>query len=138
MVQVLYFQSFIVGVVIASIRCDTAWEEREMVRSCLNGAENRTAKPVERAVILSDNGVLHGPLPTTGAEGVFNLPTTLKGSECALILQTLQAVGWVIGRAKGPAARLGLKRTTLINRMSRMGISRPPFQSRHDVIGSAA
>ncbi len=93
---------------------------------------------IERAVILSNNGVLHDPLPTTGAVGVFNLPTTPKGSERALILQTLQAVGWVIGGAKGAAARLGLKRTTLISRMSKMGISRPPFQSRHDVIGSAA
>jgi formate hydrogenlyase transcriptional activator len=90
---------------------------------------------IERAVILSNNGVLHDPLPTTGAVG---LPTTLKDSERALILQTLQAVGWVIGGAKGAAARLGLKRTTLISRMSRMGISRPPFQSRHDVIGSEA
>jgi hypothetical protein len=44
----------------------------------------------------------------------------------------------VIGGAKGAAARLGLKRTTLISRMSRMGISRPPFESRHDVIRSAA
>jgi formate hydrogenlyase transcriptional activator len=82
---------------------------------------------MERAVILSNNGVLHDPLPTTGAVGVLDLPTTLKDSERALILQTLQAVGWVIGGAKGAAARLGLKRTTLINRMSRMGISRPPF-----------
>jgi hypothetical protein len=55
-----------------------------------------------------------------------------------LILQTLQAVGWVIGGTKGAAARLGLKRTTLISRMSRMGISKPPFQCRHDVIRSAA
>jgi formate hydrogenlyase transcriptional activator len=93
---------------------------------------------IERAVILSNNGVLHDPLPTTGAVGVLSLPTTPKDSERALILQTLQAVGWVIGGAKGAAARLGLKRTTLISRMSRMGISRPPFQSRHDVIGSAA
>jgi formate hydrogenlyase transcriptional activator len=93
---------------------------------------------IERAVILSNNGVLHDPLPRTGAVGVFNLTTNLKDSERALILQTLQAVGWVIGGAKGAAARLGLKRTTLISRMSRMGISRPPFQSRHDVIRSAA
>src|SRR5580700_6035611 len=83
---------------------------------------------IERAVILSNNGVLHDPLPTTGAVGVFNLPTTLKDSERALILQTLQTVGWVIGGAKGAAARLGLKRTTLLNRMSRMGISRPSFR----------
>jgi formate hydrogenlyase transcriptional activator len=87
---------------------------------------------IERAVILSNNGVLHDPLPTTGAVGVLSLPTTQKDSERALILQTLQAVGWVIGGANGAAARLGLKRTTLISRMSKMGISRPPFQSRHD------
>jgi len=93
---------------------------------------------IERAVILSNNGVLHDPLPTTRDVSVFNLPTTLKDSERALILQTLQAVGWVIGGVKGAAARLGLKRTTLIYRMSRMGISRPPLQGRHDVIGSAA
>ena len=90
---------------------------------------------IERAVILSNNGVLHDPLPTMSAVGVLSLPTTLKDSERALILQTLQAVGWVIGGAKGAAVRLGLKRTTLISRMSRLGISRPPFQSRHDVIG---
>src|ERR1700720_1760725 len=44
---------------------------------------------IERAVILSNNRVLHDPLPTTGAVGVFSLPTTLKDSERALILQTL-------------------------------------------------
>ena len=77
--------------------------------------------PVERAVILSNNGVLHDPLPTTGAVGVLSLPTTPKDLERALILQTLQAAGWVIGGAKGAAARLGLKRTTLINRVPRMG-----------------
>jgi formate hydrogenlyase transcriptional activator len=93
---------------------------------------------IERAVILSNNGVLHDPLPATGAVGVLSLTTTPKDSERALILHTLQAVGWVIGGAKGAAARLGLKRTTLISRMSRMGISRPPFKTRHDVIGSAA
>jgi formate hydrogenlyase transcriptional activator len=93
---------------------------------------------IERAVILSNNGVLHDPLPTTGAVGVLSLTTTPKDSERTLILHTLQAVGWVIGGAKGAAARLGLKRTTLISRMSRMGISRPPFKTRHDVIGSAA
>jgi formate hydrogenlyase transcriptional activator len=93
---------------------------------------------IERAVILSNDGVLHDPLQSTRAVGVFSPPTTLKDSERALILQTLQAVGWVIGGAKGAAARLGLKRTTLMSRMSKMGISRPPFQNRHDVMGPAA
>jgi formate hydrogenlyase transcriptional activator len=93
---------------------------------------------IERAVILSMDGVLRNPLRTTRRQGTFGPPTTLRGAERELILRTLEAVGWVIGGAKGAAARLGLKRTTLITRMSRMGISRPPFQSRHDVIGSAA
>ena len=34
--------------------------------------------PVERAVILSNNGVLHDPLPTTEAEVVFNLPNDFE------------------------------------------------------------
>jgi formate hydrogenlyase transcriptional activator len=75
-----------------------------------------------------------GPLPAKEAERVFTPSTTLMDSERALILQTLQAVGWVIGGAKGAAARLGLKRTTLMSRMSKMGISRPCFQSRQDVM----
>jgi transcriptional regulator with GAF, ATPase, and Fis domain len=57
--------------------------------------------------------------------GIFSRPTTLKDSERALILQTLQAVGWVVGGGEGAAARLGLKRTTLLSRMSKLGISRP-------------
>jgi formate hydrogenlyase transcriptional activator len=93
---------------------------------------------IERAVILSNDGVLPDLFPISEAEGVLRTPTTLKDSERAFILQTLQAVGWVIGGAKGAAARLGLKRTTLISRMSKMGISRPPLLSRQDVMGPAA
>jgi transcriptional regulator with GAF, ATPase, and Fis domain len=93
---------------------------------------------IERAVILSNDGVLLDPLPAMGSVGVFSPPTTLRDSERALILQTLQAVGWVVGGEKGAAAILGLKRTTLISRMARVGIARPPFQSRQDVMGPAA
>jgi formate hydrogenlyase transcriptional activator len=52
-------------------------------------------------------------------------PTTLQGSERALILRTLESVGWVIGGAKGAAAQLGVKRTTLLWKMKKLGISRP-------------
>jgi transcriptional regulator with GAF, ATPase, and Fis domain len=93
---------------------------------------------LERAVILSNDGVLPNPLPTRGDEDVLSAPTTLMDSERALILQTLQAVGWVVGGGKGAAARLGLKRTTLISRMSKLGISRAAFQISPDVMGTAA
>jgi transcriptional regulator of acetoin/glycerol metabolism len=82
---------------------------------------------IERAVILSNDGVLPNPLPAAGAEAVAISPgaTTLRDSERTLILNTLEALHWVIGGPKGAAARLGLKRTTLIHKMQKLGISRP-------------
>src|SRR5271169_4671391 len=69
---------------------------------------------IERAVILSNDGVLPNPLPATGTQSVTvasaaaTTPvTTLKDSERTLILRTLESVGWVIGGPKGAAARLG-------------------------------
>ena len=82
---------------------------------------------IERAVILSNDGVLLNPLPPKASEETSLFPgyTTLRDSEHSLILRTLEAVGWVIGGATGAAARLGVKRTTLINKMKKLGISRP-------------
>lgn len=82
---------------------------------------------IERAVILCSDGVLPNPLPLRASDQSSAVPgyTTLRDSEHSLILQTLELVGWVIGGPKGAAARLGLKRTTLITRMRKLGISRP-------------
>jgi transcriptional regulator with GAF, ATPase, and Fis domain len=81
---------------------------------------------IERAVILSNDGVLPNPLPAIETSGVARSPaaTTLKDSERILILRTLESVGWVIGGPKGAAAKLDLKRTTLIHKMQKLGISR--------------
>ena len=83
---------------------------------------------IERAVILADDGVLPNPLPAPGTQLLQVTPpssgTTLKDSERALILNTLQSVGWQVGGPQGAAAKLGLRRTTLINKMKRLGISR--------------
>jgi transcriptional regulator with GAF, ATPase, and Fis domain len=92
---------------------------------------------VERAVILSNEGVLPNPLLTVLAAGIREvtpspLPTTLRESERALILHTLETLGWLVGGANGAAAKLGLKRTTLINKMKKLGITRPaPQRSPH-------
>jgi transcriptional regulator with GAF, ATPase, and Fis domain len=93
---------------------------------------------IERAVILSDDGVLPNPLPTEAMGDVIISPsaTTLRDSERTLILHALEEAGWVIGGPKGAAAKLGVKRTTLIYKMQGLGISRPPLQSRQDVIGT--
>ena len=96
---------------------------------------------IERAVILSDDGVLPNPLPAGRTSAISTpaatnqAPTTLKDSERVLILQTLESVGWVIGGPKGAAARLGLKRTTLIHKMQKLGISRSSQQRSPGSIG---
>jgi transcriptional regulator with GAF, ATPase, and Fis domain len=87
---------------------------------------------IERAVILSNDGVLPNPLPTAETEQRATISpgtTTLRDSERTLILQTLEGVSWVIGGPKGAAAKLGLKRTTLIHKMQKLGIFRPSLQS---------
>jgi formate hydrogenlyase transcriptional activator len=85
---------------------------------------------IERAVILANEGVLPNPLltviPAGNKEGTLSpQPTTLRDSERILILHTLETVGWLVGGANGAAAKLGLKRTTLINKMKKLGIARP-------------
>lgn len=86
---------------------------------------------IERAMILSDDGLFHNPLPKQVAAhiGASPEPKTLKDSERDLILRTLEAAGWVIGGATGAAAKLGLKRTTLIAKMKKLGITRPKRQT---------
>src|SRR5258708_23516114 len=78
---------------------------------------------IERAVILSNNGVLPNPLPTSDKNAVTNpLPVsgknpltvtpsqgTFNDSTRALILQAFREAGWVIGGSGGAADRLRRK-----------------------------
>ena len=81
---------------------------------------------IERAVILSQGTVLtvprsefESPVPSTSS------PVTLEDAERDHILRALDETGWVIGGGGGAAARLGLKRTSLVSTMRRLGIVRP-------------
>lgn len=82
---------------------------------------------IERAVIRSNGGVLPNPLPAVENNPVTLSPEqeTLSDSTRAAILQALRAADWVVGGPGGAAARLGLKRTTLIAKMKKLGISKP-------------
>jgi len=82
---------------------------------------------IERAVILSCDGVLPNPLPSNDQETVtvVSNSTSLREVGRALILQALEAAGWMIGGPEGAAVKLGLKRTTLIYKMKKLGIVRP-------------
>ncbi len=104
---------------------------------------------IERAVILTRGTVLQIPLsePKQGAQSsVDQLSTTTANSSLASsststssastsstlesverehILRVLRETNWVIGGPTGAAARLGLNRTTLNNRLRKLGITRP-------------
>jgi transcriptional regulator with GAF, ATPase, and Fis domain len=82
---------------------------------------------IQRAVILSGDGVLPNPLPSNRLETVtvMSKSTALKEVDRALILQTLEISGWMIGGPEGAAAKLGVKRTTLLYKMKKLGIFRP-------------
>jgi formate hydrogenlyase transcriptional activator len=99
---------------------------------------------VERAVILSRDGVLPNPLHKKQTElmihslphtRTFRSSMTLEDSDRALILETLERAGWIVGGPRGAAAKLGLKRTTLLAKMRRFGILRPIPQEEISVPG---
>ena len=83
---------------------------------------------IERAVILSPQSVLRAPtseLEPLRAHAPANVPMTgLEEVERDHILRALDASNWVVGGSKGAAARLGMKRTSLVYRMQKLGITR--------------
>jgi transcriptional regulator with GAF, ATPase, and Fis domain len=79
---------------------------------------------VERAVILSNDGVLHNPLHRADVRTIASFSETLRNSERALLVETLESVGWVIAGPNGAAAKMGLARTTLLGKMKRLSVSK--------------
>jgi len=84
---------------------------------------------IERAVILSPHTVLRGPtceLEALGAqkESIVTI-TVLEEVERDHIVRALDASNWVVGGRSGAAERLGMKRTSLVYRMQKLGIRRP-------------
>jgi transcriptional regulator with GAF, ATPase, and Fis domain len=81
---------------------------------------------IERAVILSPGTVLRAPLESLIESGrcAKSERKTLQQAETEHIIMAIKEAGWVIGGPNGAARRLGLKRTTLISKMRRMGLSR--------------
>jgi len=101
---------------------------------------------VERAVIVSRDGMLPNPLhkkqtepmvPSLHHSRTFPSSMTLEDSDRALIVETLEHASWVVGGPLGAAAKLGLKRTTLLAKMRRLDISRPIDQEGTNVPGVA-
>jgi formate hydrogenlyase transcriptional activator len=84
---------------------------------------------IERAVILSPHTTLRAPTselePSHAPKQSEIILTGLAQVERDHILRALEASNWVIAGANGAAVRLGMKRTSFVYRMKKLGISRP-------------
>jgi Transcriptional regulator containing GAF, AAA-type ATPase, and DNA binding domains len=84
---------------------------------------------IERAVLLTSGNVLqlsaHEPAFTSAALPTVQAEPPLEGEdEYQQIVRILRETNGVVAGPKGAAQRLGLKRTTLLSRMKRLGIEK--------------
>src|SRR5262249_35901711 len=95
---------------------------RRFVSHCWPGNIRELQNFIERAVILTPGSVLQvqlselrqsSPVPSTTVN-------TLQDVQRQHILEALRETSAVIGGEKGAAARLGLKRSTLLSKMQRL------------------
>jgi transcriptional regulator with GAF, ATPase, and Fis domain len=92
---------------------------------------------IERAVIIARGGLLDFDLPggQALASNQLNAPTVqqrgffteseMEQQERENLINVLQKTGWKIKGADGAAELLGLKPTTLLSRINKMGLKRP-------------
>jgi formate hydrogenlyase transcriptional activator len=84
---------------------------------------------MERAALLSTGPSLRVPVAEILADTGFSAASggnALEQARREQIVRALRESNGVVGGARGAAARLGLKRTSLAYKMRKLGISRPP------------
>ncbi len=104
----------------------------EMLTNCSwKGNIRELANLIERAVILTRGEELEVPLTelATCSETHVAIGTasTFRQAESSVILDALRAASGRIAGKGGAAERLGLKRTTLQNKIRRLGISKASY-----------
>ena len=83
---------------------------------------------IERSVILTNGRELRAPIAELTNQKTPNwVLRTLADADRAHIIETLRRTDWVVGGPHGAAAKLGLKRTTLMAKMRNLGISKGPL-----------
>ena len=103
----------------------------EILSNCpWNGNVRELANFIERAVIRSHGEELEVPvaeLQTSCSGGVLSPASTFHQAERRVIIDALKAASGQLSGNGGAAERLGLKRTTLQNKMRRLGISKRDY-----------
>ena len=102
-----------------------------LTNSPWKGNVRELANFIERAVILSQGEELEVPiaeLQVSHSHTVSSPASTFHEAERKVILEALKAASGQISGHGGAAERLGLKRTTLQNKMRRLGICKRDYQ----------
>jgi formate hydrogenlyase transcriptional activator len=77
---------------------------------------------VERSVILTHGAALQAPIAELGNNGRHVVAGTPKADERDEIVRILKVTNGRVAGPDGAAARMDIKRTTLISRMKKLGI----------------
>jgi formate hydrogenlyase transcriptional activator len=104
----------------------------EMLTNCpWKGNIRELANFIERAVVLTRGEELEVPLTELATCSETNVAigtaSTFRQAESSVIIDALQAASGRIAGKGGAAERLGLKRTTLQNKIRRLGISKANY-----------
>ena len=104
----------------------------EMLTNCpWKGNIRELANFIERAVILTRGDELEVPVAELATSSEINVaigtPSTFRQAESSVIIDALRAAAGRIAGKGGAAERLGLKRTTLQNKIRRLGISKANY-----------
>ena len=104
----------------------------ELLTNCpWKGNIRELANFIERAVILTRGDELEVPVAelATSSETIVAIgtPSTFRQAESSVIIDALRAASGRIAGKGGAAERLGLKRTTLQNKIRRLGISKATY-----------
>jgi formate hydrogenlyase transcriptional activator len=104
----------------------------EMLTNCpWKGNIRELANFIERAVILTRGDELEVPLTELATSSETNVAvgtaSTFRQAESSVIIDALRAASGRIAGKGGAAERLGLKRTTLQNKIRRLGISKANY-----------
>jgi formate hydrogenlyase transcriptional activator len=102
-----------------------------LINSSWSGNVRELANFVERAVILTRGDELEVPVvelrTVSNMPVVINSPSSFLQAECTAIIDALKAASGRIAGKGGAAEKLGLKRTTLQNKIRRLGISKANY-----------
>jgi formate hydrogenlyase transcriptional activator len=106
----------------------------EILTNCpWKGNVRELANFIERAVIVTRGEELEVPVATLPASSdtvvAVSSPSTFRQAESSVIIEALRAAAGRIAGERGAAERLGLKRTTLQNKIRRLGITKVQYQN---------